>query len=150
VVDPFTEREAGTVAFDTTTGKWHFVDRQKNLPFIGEAVPYEYMSKEDNGLTAFYISMTESKKGTTPNLSIAEVPVTIAMTNETVTSGQFFSSLGNGVICEVGCCTENWTCNEMTSASMSTGALMWRRNKKHNGLKRSCFPTTLKCTPSFS
>jgi hypothetical protein len=55
MVDPFTEREAGTVAFDTTTDKWHFVDRQKNLPFIGEAVPYDdgiYLgkskSKEDN------------------------------------------------------------------------------------------------------
>jgi hypothetical protein len=29
MVDPFTKREAGTVAFDTTTHKWHFVHRQK-------------------------------------------------------------------------------------------------------------------------
>ncbi|CAL5050082.1 unnamed protein product [Urochloa decumbens] len=121
VTDPFTEQEAGTVAFDTVTSKWHYVDRQKNLPFVGEAVPYEYdgiylgesKSKEWNDLTAYRISMIKIKgNNSTPKLFIVEVPITIATTNSTVTSGQFFVSLGKGVICAVGCHTEGWTCNE--------------------------------------
>ncbi|CAN6192904.1 unnamed protein product [Urochloa humidicola] len=123
VTDPFTEQEAGTVVFDTITDKWHYVDRQKNLPFIGEAVPYEsddglyYLagskSEEWNGLTAYRISMTKTKgNNPTPKLSIVEIPITVAMANSTVTSGQFFASLGKGVICAVGCRTEHWTCNE--------------------------------------
>ncbi|CAN6206739.1 unnamed protein product [Urochloa humidicola] len=54
--DPFTEQEAGTVAFDTITDKWHYVDRQKNLPFFGEAVPYE----SDDGL--YYLGESKSKE----------------------------------------------------------------------------------------
>ncbi|CAN6162781.1 unnamed protein product [Urochloa humidicola] len=118
VTDPFTDQEAGTVAFDTITDKWHYVDRQKNLPFIGEAVPYDGLylgkskSEEWNDLTAYRISLTKTN-GTypTPKLSIVEVPI-IATADSTVPSGQFFASLGKGVICAIGCSTENWTGNE--------------------------------------
>ncbi|KAF8725461.1 hypothetical protein HU200_019984 [Digitaria exilis] len=115
VTDPFTDEEAGTVAFDTVTDRGHYVDRQKNLPFIGEAVPYDGLylgrskSKEWDDITAYQLSMTKTN-GTyqTPKLSIVEVPVIAP----TYMSGQFFASLGKGVICAVGCSTQNWTGNE--------------------------------------
>nr|CAB3459743.1 unnamed protein product [Digitaria exilis] len=113
--DPFTDEEAGTVAFDTITDRWHYVDRQKNMPFIGEAVPYDGLylgrskSKEWDDLTAYQLSMTKTN-GTyqTPRLSIEEVPIIAP----TYMPGQFFASLGKGVICAVGCSTQNWTGNE--------------------------------------
>jgi len=52
----------GTVAFDSSAEEWHFVDREKNLPFVGEAVPYgrhflgRSRSKESKDLAAYTTS----------------------------------------------------------------------------------------------
>ncbi|GJM97456.1 hypothetical protein PR202_ga14385 [Eleusine coracana subsp. coracana] len=113
VNDPFTEQDAGTVAFDTIAQEWLDLD-QRDLPFIGQAVPYGrlFLGRSRSGdLTAYDISVSDTK--TELMLSITDVSVTVGITNDTpLVSGQFFASLGNGVICAVGCCTESWTCRE--------------------------------------
>ncbi|RCV23142.1 hypothetical protein SETIT_4G274800v2 [Setaria italica] len=102
---------AGTVAFDASAEEWHFVDRERSLPFVGEAVPYGRLflgrsrSKDSKDLTAYDIAVT--KKGTDRTLAIVEVPLTFVMAGDSpVMSGQFFSCLGNGVVCAMGCLTE--------------------------------------------
>ncbi|CAN6220157.1 unnamed protein product [Urochloa humidicola] len=118
VRDPFTERDIGTVAFDVNAEEWHYVDRERNLPFIGEAIPYanHFIARsrsEGNDLTRYYISV--SKTNSSLMLSILKLPDTDAMGNILpMISGQFFSPSRNGVICSVGCCTQAWTGEEET------------------------------------
>ncbi|GJN39337.1 hypothetical protein PR202_gb28448 [Eleusine coracana subsp. coracana] len=113
--NPFTEKDAGTVAFDTIAQEWLDLD-QRDLPFVGQAVPYGRLflgSSRSGDFTAYDISVTETK--TELMLSITEVPViTDGITNDDtpLISGQFFATLGDGVICGVGYCTESWTCRE--------------------------------------
>ena len=105
---------SGTVAFDVSEETWHFVDREKNLPFIGEAVPYGRLflgrsrSKESKDLAAYDISV--AKTGTERTLSIVEVPLTLVEDDSPVTYAQFFSCLGNGVLCATGCGTKSTSC----------------------------------------
>lgn len=86
VRDPLTERDAGTVAFDVYYEEWHFVDRERNLPFIGQAVPsagHLFLGRsrsEGNELTRYSISVTKTNSSSLV-LSIVEVPATDAMVN---------------------------------------------------------------------
>ena len=103
----------GTVAFDSSAEEWHFVDREKNLPFVGEAVPYGRhflgrLSKESKDLAAYDISV--AKTGTERTLSIVEVPLTLIEDDSPVTYAQFFSCLGNGILCATGCGTKSTSC----------------------------------------
>ncbi|CAL5050102.1 unnamed protein product [Urochloa decumbens] len=95
--------------------EWHCVDRERNLPFVGQAIPYgncHFFGRsrsEENGLTRYNISVTKSSM----TLSILELPDTDAMGSILpMISGQFFSCFRNGVICSVGCCTQAWTGEE--------------------------------------
>jgi len=105
---------SGTVAFDVSEETRHFVDREKNLPFIGEAVPYGRLflgrsrSKESKDLAAYDISV--AKTGTERTLSIVEVPLTLIEDDSPVTYAQFFSCLGNGILCATGCGTKSTSC----------------------------------------
>ncbi|KAF8772111.1 hypothetical protein HU200_006105 [Digitaria exilis] len=112
--DPFTERDAGTVAFDVYAEEWHYVDCERNLPFIGQAIPsgdffLGSSRSEGNELTRYCISVT--KTNSSLMLSIMEVPATLVNTPRMI-SGQFFSCMGNGVICSVGCCIHSWDSDE--------------------------------------
>ncbi|CAL5049646.1 unnamed protein product [Urochloa decumbens] len=115
VRDPFTERDAGTIAFDVNAEEWHCVDRQRNLPFTGQAIPYgnHFVGRsrsEENNLTRYNISVTKTKSSLM--LSIMELPDTDAMGYILpMIWGQFFC-FRNGVICSVGCCTQGWTGEE--------------------------------------
>ncbi|KAK3130498.1 hypothetical protein QOZ80_6BG0494250 [Eleusine coracana subsp. coracana] len=79
VRDPFTLEDQCTLAFDTLAEEWYYVDKQKNLPFIGEAIPYSRLflgrsrDKQLNDLTAYIISVTKTSTSS-PILSILEVP----------------------------------------------------------------------------
>ncbi|TVU07603.1 hypothetical protein EJB05_40967, partial [Eragrostis curvula] len=117
--DPFSPRQAGTVAFDVFAEEWLYLD-QNNLPFVGQAVPYGRLflgrpkSKDsNNNLTAYDISVSLAAETNTLTMSVAEVPIAVGMTDgPPLRPGQFFASLGNGVICTVGCWTEGWTGDE--------------------------------------
>lgn len=81
VRDPFTERDAGTVAFDVSSEEWHYMDRERNLPFIGQAFPCgdhlflaRSRSSDWNELAGFNISVTKTNNSSLM-LSIMEVPV---------------------------------------------------------------------------
>ncbi|KAF8686978.1 hypothetical protein HU200_043257 [Digitaria exilis] len=123
--DPFTERDAGTVAFDVCAEEWHYVDRERNLPFIGQAFPCgdhhlflaSSRSADWHQLAGFSISVTKQTNSSSLMLSIVEVPVstdaTAAKNNfPAISSGEFLSLIGNGVVCTVGCCIYNWDSDE--------------------------------------
>ncbi|CAN6192853.1 unnamed protein product [Urochloa humidicola] len=117
VRDPFTERDIGTVAFDVNAEEWHYVDRERNLPFIGQAIPYGNhfvgwsRRSEGNDLTRYYISVT--KTNSSLMLSIQELPDTNAMGFILpMISGEFSHFFRNGVVCSVSCCTQAWTGEE--------------------------------------
>nr|CAB3471386.1 unnamed protein product [Digitaria exilis] len=124
VRDPFTERDAGTVAFDVCAEEWHYVDRDRNLPFIGQAFPCgdhlflaSSRSADWHQLAGFNISVTKQTNSSSLMLSIVEVPViadaTAANNNfPAISSGEFLSLMGSGVICTVGCCIYNWDSDE--------------------------------------
>ncbi|CAN6200557.1 unnamed protein product [Urochloa humidicola] len=107
---------AGTVAFDVSSEEWHFVDRERSLPFVGEGVPYgrrlflgKSRSKESRDLAAYDMSLRKKKKGGGDwTLAITEVPLTIVRAGDSpMISRQFFSCLGNnGVLCGTGCSSD--------------------------------------------